>query len=156
MSGRRGTGAMAGWVFKPVAQMFDTNATNLKRWRRNVAGVAKTALTKRQAEGLAALDGPLHMSVAFRFPMPKSRPARDFKRGWKWKDTSPDIDKLVRAIGDALDSDAKLIVNDARICSLVCSQVETVNEHDVGCTTQVYTLDHEGEPAGVRPLHPYR
>ena len=138
----------------PIIDMTDANSNKLRPWRRTVAAIAAATLMKRQEQGLAALDGPLHLSVAFRFQMPKSRKAGSRRRGWQWRATKPDLDKLVRAICDALETDAHLITEDSRIASLAASKVETVNTHDVGCTIHLWTLDCEGEPAKVSPLDP--
>ena len=136
---------------KLIAELFDTNAGTLKPWRRNVAGVARLAAQQRLARNLGPLDGPLHCAIVFRFPMPQSRPKADFVRGWCWKVSVPDGDKLFRAVGDSL-TDAKLIHDDARIVSFAAAKIETIHAHEVGCTIQIHTIDPDGAPPPVRPI----
>jgi len=136
---------------KLIAELFDTNAGTLKPWRRNVAGVARLAAQQRAARNLGPLDGPLHCAIVFRFPMPQSRPKADFVRGWCWKVSVPDADKLTRACFDSITSGG-LIHDDARIVSFTVVKVETVNDHEVGCSIQVHTIDPNGAPPPVRPL----
>lgn len=57
------------------------------------------------------LDGPLELQVTFWFPRPKSA-----RKGARWKTTAPDLDKLCRGVGDALQI-AGTITSDARIVS---------------------------------------
>lgn len=130
---------------KAVAELFDTNADTLKPWRRNVAGVAAAAAELRRRRGLDPLDGDLHCSIVFRFPMPKSRARSHFDRGWCWKRSAPDLDKLFRAVGDSL-TDAKLIRDDARIVSLSAVKYETIHAHEVGCTIKIFALPEGSEP----------
>lgn len=81
-------------------------------WRSAVAEAARTA-----AETHGQLDGALRLSVTFRFPMPASRPKRVQELGEAPKISAPDLDKLLRALGDGLTAGG-LIRDDARIASL--------------------------------------
>ena len=136
---------------KPIAELFDTNAGALKPWRRNVAAVARAAAELRTRRNVGPLDGPLHCAIVFRFPMPKSRPKADFVRGWCWKVSVPDADKLTRACFDSLTSGG-LIHDDARIVSFAAAKIETIHAHEVGCTIQIYTIDPDGAPPPVKPI----
>lgn len=69
------------------------------------------------------LDGPLEVSVTFRLPMPGSRNADTRRAGWAWAATKPDLDKLVRAVGDSLVAGG-LIRDDARIVRITAEKVE--------------------------------
>lgn len=95
-------------------------------WRTDVANAARHAMA---AAGLTEpLDGPLALHVIFRFPCPASRPkahreAAQTDRG-ALKTTQPDLDKLVRCIGDALTASG-LIRDDARIWDITARKVET-------------------------------
>lgn len=70
-----------------------------KPWRAAVAIAA---------EGQPMLDGPLRLEVAFVFPRPKNHYGTGRNAGVLKRDvalfhnTKPDLDKLLRAIGDAL------------------------------------------------------
>jgi Holliday junction resolvase RusA-like endonuclease len=81
-------------------------ASDVKPWRKVIAKAAETALVD---SGLTIFDEPVMVSAVFVFPKPKS-----VKR--VWPSVMPDLDKLARAVGDALSVDSKLIlVDDSRI-----------------------------------------
>ena len=109
----------------------------LPAWREAVAWAARDAALRH---GITApLDGPLRLIVEFRFPMPKARAKRARDAGAAWRTTQPDSDKLVRAVGDAL-TDSGLIVDDARICEVHATKVETT-----GWTGASITIETMGE-----------
>lgn len=100
--------------------LYDVDAHRLGAWRKLVTTVARNEY--RTAGYVVALDGPLQVSATFRFNMPASRSAGDKTTGLVWKRTAPDLDKLMRALGDSL-TDAGVIHDDARICRLnICKQ----------------------------------
>lgn len=82
--------------------IYDHNK-NLKPWREAVIHYAR-----EHYQG-PPLDGPLELQVTFWFPRPKSA-----KRNARYKTTAPDLDKLCRGLGDALEI-AGTIASDARI-----------------------------------------
>ena len=96
---------------------------NHKPWRAAVAAAARDIAEHDDVP--APLDGPLQLIVAFRFPMPASRPKAARTAGSAPKTTAPDLDKLVRSVGDAL-TESGLIHDDARICSVHASKLEVV------------------------------
>ena len=84
-------------------------------WREAVAWAATQAMQggdpdgqSRILEGREPLTGPLELAVTFYFPRPKShygtgKNADRLKdNAPTWCATKPDVDKLVRAIGDAI------------------------------------------------------
>lgn len=76
----------------------------LKKWRQAVALVAATQ-TREQ------WDCPVSVTCAFTFERPKARK-------WDvWKQSSPDLDKLCRAVLDALTMSG-VIRDDARVAEL--------------------------------------
>lgn len=81
-------------------RMIEANK-NLPAWRKAVQQAAQ------QAHQSDPYDGPIHVTVDFFLPKPK-------KPRWQVPATGYDLDKLQRAIGDALEK-AKVITNDARI-----------------------------------------
>lgn len=95
-----------------------TGRQNLRDWR-----TACIAAARDQAALTGRMSGALELSVQFRFPMPVRARKRD--RPQRLKATKPDLDKLVRALGDALKLGG-LIDDDARIARLVCEKIETV------------------------------
>lgn len=83
-------------------------------WRDSIAAAARDIAS--QVEG-APLEGPIALSVEFRFPMPASRRKAVREAGRCPKVSAPDLDKLVRTLGDALQAGG-LIRDDARISVL--------------------------------------
>ena len=108
------------------------SSKKLKPWRAAVAAAAASA-----AHALdQPLDGHLRLIVRFELPAPKrsrfgNRPAGP-----------PDLDKLVRAVDDAL-TDSGLIVDDARIVTISASKHWATDQP--GATITIETI--EG-PAG--------
>jgi len=88
-------------------------------WRAAVAAAARDVAPD------TPLDGALQLIVQFRFTMPKSRTSAARKAGHAPKITTPDLDKLVRSVGDAL-TEGGLITDDARICAVHASKIEVV------------------------------
>lgn len=88
-----------------------------KPWRSAVAWEATAAM-----KGIAQLAGPVHLHAQFYFPRPKShygtgRNAEALKESAPdYCSTTPDIDKLLRAIGDAITG--IIVRNDSQIASL--------------------------------------
>lgn len=96
----------AGKMKNGAPYVRDANARALKAWRKNVEGECRIAMAYKR--GVSPLDGPIVVHVKFYFAHTQKTKENDLKI------TAPDLDKLQRAIGDALES-SKLIVNDARI-----------------------------------------
>ena len=108
--------------------MVESSKT-LKAWRDSLADAARDV-----AKDVGLLDGPLRVTVEFRSPMPRSRPAAVRRRGIAPKTTAPDLDKLCRALGDALEIGG-LIASDALICEWRAQKWEVV-----GWTGAVITI----------------
>ena len=96
-----------------------TGRVKHKSWR---AAVAEAARNIAEPE---PYDGPLHVQVTFRLPMPASRPKRIRETGEWPKTTKPDIDKLIRALFDGL-AEGGLISDDARVYAVDATKVEIV------------------------------
>ncbi len=92
-----------------------------KDWRTAVADAAREVA--EHDDVAAPLDGPLGLSVEFRFPMAQSRPKAVRALGRAWKVSKPDTDKLLRSVGDALTVGG-LIVDDARFVAVEAVKVE--------------------------------
>jgi crossover junction endodeoxyribonuclease RusA len=88
-----------------------------KSWRGAVTDKARAAA----AEHGPFPDGPLHLAITFWMPKPAS--ARKGER-WAWK--RPDIDKLERAVLDAL-TQSGLIRDDSRVCSVAKSKLYAID-----------------------------
>jgi Holliday junction resolvase RusA-like endonuclease len=106
------------------ARMRESSGLNHAAWRNAVADKACTMRDHIAWDGPFA--GPLGLDVEFRFPMPATRPKATRTRGVNPKTAAPDLDKLVRTIGDALEASG-LIVSDAHICRLSATKVETTD-----------------------------
>lgn len=91
---------------------------DLKSWRQDVSAAAEAALGAGPI-----LDGPVQLHVLFRFPMPKSRPKWARDAGFMLMTVKPDLDKLVRAIGDSCKV-AGVIRDDGQICVTHSAKVE--------------------------------
>lgn len=89
--------------------MIETSKA-LPSWRAAVIEYAQKAYAG------PPLDGALELQVTFWFPRPTSA-----RKAARWKTTAPDLDKLVRGVGDALKI-AGTITDDARIVSLSASK----------------------------------
>jgi Holliday junction resolvase RusA-like endonuclease len=95
---------------------------NLNAWRATVARhtIAEIQQTERRFGRTFPLTGPVNLIVVFNFPRPKHH----YRQGKfanllrdvapRYMQTGPDLDKLVRAIGDALVA-ACAIVDDKQI-----------------------------------------
>ena len=84
-------GSTRAWVIhgKPI---ITSSAKGLSTWRRLVADVAQNYAPKEPWEG------PVGIELHFGLPKPKSAP----KKKRVWPDKRPDLDKLTRAVLDAL------------------------------------------------------
>lgn len=84
-------GSTRAWVVngKPI---ITSSAKGLTTWRRLVADVAQNYAPKEPWQG------PVGIELQFGIPKPKSAP----KRKRVWPDKRPDLDKLTRAVLDAL------------------------------------------------------
>lgn len=96
------------------------SSKGLRPWRDSVAAAAR-----RVAEEVGMFDCPLHLSVEFRFPMPKSRPKKVRDMGIAVKTTMPDLSKLVRGLEDGLQQGG-LIRNDSLIWRDSSYKVEVI------------------------------
>lgn len=97
-------------------------AKGLKSWRQEAISAAICA--KSESGMMFPLDGPVACAVTFTFPMPASRPKWMRDAAWMPKTTAPDLDKLTRAIGDALEQ-SKVVSGDARIWRWTVEKIES-------------------------------
>lgn len=105
---------------------FHSNDAKLRPWRENVAwNVREDMLT----QGFTApIDGPVEVRASFTLPRPKSAPRA------RWApDKKPDLDKLSRALLDALVLGGAL-VDDAQVVTLQASKVYPTDGNLPGVT----------------------
>jgi len=93
-----------GWT-RPV---ITTDNTKLKPWRQELAQTKMIAMRECGAQ-LAARGVPISITLTFYFDKPKSE-----KKAAVHKVTKPDVDKLLRAVLDALTGIA--YADDAQVC----------------------------------------
>lgn len=86
---------------------FIEASKQLPKWRETVQKEAE----KHSPD--VPLNCPVRIDLHFVFPMPQSRSKVDKLRGWVWKQTMPDVDKLQRGVFDALTK-AGMVHDDAR------------------------------------------
>lgn len=102
-------------------RLIDANTAKLKPWRATVTAACADAM--RAAGITGPVDGPVRVKVVFRLPRPKhhyrtGKHAGQLKDGAPyWAATRPDLDKLLRAVLDAL-TDAGLWHDDAQVAVL--------------------------------------
>lgn len=98
------------------------NAKRLKPWRAAI--VEATGKAMAEIGQTEPLDGPLHLEARFLMPRGKT-----VKR--ELPTVPPDIDHLLRALGDALTT-ARAIADDARIVSLSVTERYATGPLDPG------------------------
>ena len=123
---------------KPVptrrgTRLVSTGGVGLEAWRNSCASSALAAATEH-----GTFDGPIKVQATFRFPMPKSRRKWERDLGEIWKTTTPDLDKLERALGDSLKAGG-LIVDDSIICQWSATKVE-VHQQWTGVVVLIKSL----------------
>lgn len=98
-------GSKRAFVAKGRAVMVNDNSERLRQWYNAVASAAAEKMQGRQL-----FEGPLQLSVQFRFKRPKSHYGTGRNAG-KLKQSAPDhhiqkpdMDKLMRCLKDALSS----------------------------------------------------
>lgn len=96
----------------------ESNEESLVPWRAAVTAAGVEAMA-----GRAPFDGPLELDVAFVFKRPRSHYGSGRNAGTLkpsapvYCDRKPDLDKLLRAVGDALTG--HVVVDDSRFVQLV-------------------------------------
>lgn len=89
------------------------SSKRVKPWRADVKAAAEKMFTEA---GFAPFDGPVSVSLAFVMPRPKSAPKSKHVPAVK----RPDVDKLARAVLDALTGVA--FVDDSQVIELAASK----------------------------------
>lgn len=108
-------------------RIVQVNSAKHKAWRNAVANAAIEALPK----GWEALDEPVELSVIFYLPRPTTvhRP---------FPSVTPDLDKLVRAVGDSLKT-AGVLADDSRIITIHAQKLYA-GDTGIGALIRVNTL----------------
>lgn len=101
------------------AIMFESSK-KLPGWRDTVAMACKVA----SMEHAVPLLGPVELQLVFHMPRPKSVSR-------KYPNTMPDLDKLIRGVGDSLQSSG-VLSNDGQIVSIVADKIYAAEPSEMG------------------------
>ena len=114
-------------------------ASNVGPWRKAIAEAVERAL---EATGdRSTFSEPVVVWATFYIPRPKT-----VKR--LFPSTPPDLDKLCRALGDAMSVDAKIIQDDSLIIKWFPAKVYADNPEDAGVRVSVKTIEKVMESNG--------
>lgn len=114
-----------GWT-RPV---LTTTNKELKPWRQEVAACAERAMRDLNIEGCIADGVPIRVEAFFTFTRPKST-----KKAVRHKLTKPDLDKIARALLDAMSG--TVYADDSQVSQLWVSKfVDTSAKTWVRVTT---------------------
>lgn len=127
------------------ARAIDVNRGPLMAWRQSVTDAA-VAWRATHGNGDMPWTGPVWVRATFLLPPPKSLPKRDVGQ---WQRKRPDIDKLTRALLDALTT-ARLFGDDAQVALLEVSKRYALPEEPLSCTVEASVLD----PLAIEPERP--
>jgi len=108
-------------------RIVQVNSAKHKRWRNAVVFAALDLID----EDWVPIDEPVELSVIFYLPRPKTA-TREFPA------VMPDLDKLIRAVGDSLTT-AGIISDDSRIIAIHAQKLYA-DARGVGAVIRVNTL----------------
>jgi crossover junction endodeoxyribonuclease RusA len=109
-------------------RIVQVNSTKHKRWRNALVFAALDLI----GDGWEPIQEPVELSVIFYLPRPKTA-TRDFPA------VMPDLDKLIRAVGDSL-TDAGILADDSRIITIHAKKLYA-DDRGPGAVIRVNTLD---------------
>ena len=115
------------------ARAIDVNRGPLLAWRQCVIAEALEWLVQ---DGHATLTGPVGVRATFLLPPPRSLPKRDTGQ---WTQRRPDLDKLIRAVLDALTI-ARMFGDDAQVARLEVVKRYALPEEPLSVTIDVEQL----------------
>lgn len=128
-------------VRSPHGGLYHRDARRLEDWRHAIAAAAAGAI-----DG-PPIEGPVSVSVDFVFPRPQShylpansrRPEPELRPGAPVHHSgAPDVDKLLRALLDALTG--VVIRDDGQVAITRASKLYETPERPVGCAVAVRSL----------------
>lgn len=112
-------------VSSKTGKMFvrEQSGKNLTTWREEVKQAALTARGIDYGTPIPTLTGAINLRIQFYMPRPTSIPVK--KRPLPI--VAPDLDKLVRGVGDALRA-AGVYKDDAQVCAIHATKVYGTDE----------------------------
>lgn len=127
------------------AYMREARAGQLTVWRNSVAIAARQAMRTGIPPGESWFaDGvPVEIAAEFRLPLPRTT-----QRRYPTSHRSGDLDKLIRAVGDAL-TDARVLGDDAQIVRIDASKVHAGIGHQPGVAILLTPIDPQPHPLEV-------
>lgn len=141
-------GSMSAFVVGKRAIVTDQKGKTLKPWREALRSDAVTAA----GEDWQPLAGPVKVTLLFALPKPASAPKR--RRVWPVGKRSGDLDKLTRAVLDAL-TQAAIVRDDSQVVDLRAIKDypgPDVALHVPGVVVAVYRVEDEMPSTGSIPL----
>lgn len=126
---------------KKFTQLISDNDSLLKPWRGKVVDVA--TLARNLGGWPENYNGPVELSCRFLLPMPASRPSLARTAGIGMRAVKPDLDKLMRAIGDALTI-ANVLDDDSRIVIAHLAKYEVAGHHLCGVEVVIHMYEDAG------------
>lgn len=118
------------------------SSKHVRPWRDSIAWHAREALN---AERRGPFEGPVNVNVTFRLPRPKSHfrtgaHAGQLKPGAPtWTAKKPDVDKLLRALLDALDT-AQVFHDDSQVAAVHARKTYATIDRPPGIDVTVTAL----------------
>lgn len=109
-------------------RIVQVNSSKHKKWRNAVVFAALDLI----GEDWTPIDEPVELTVIFYLPRPKSVLTRSYPA------VMPDLDKLIRAVGDSL-TDAGIIRDDSRIITITARKLYA-DDRGPGAVIRVNTL----------------
>lgn len=130
----RPQGSMQAIVSKSTGRAFMKQSPTVVEWRNVV--VAKAWDAVEQSNWQVLDEGPVYLYTAFYFQRPKSHSRKRRESDGGIKHDGADLDKLVRAIGDALTV-AGVIGDDRQIASIAARKLYAEKPGDEGAVVMV-------------------
>ena len=115
-------------------RMIDSNP-NLKPWRNAVALEARRYFQHK-------FTGPVRLQVVFMFARPKSHQTKSglTKSAPLQPVYKPDLDKLVRAIGDALSVNCNMLQDDSQVTEIRAQKRYCIGSEEPGALITLTAL----------------
>ncbi len=108
-------GSKKGFVVKGRAVLVDVKKESLNSWREAI----RSDIARELGPGWEPETGPVRVVLRFALPKPASAPKR--KRTWPVSSRSGDLDKLQRAVFDAI-TDSGLWRDDSQVVDVQASK----------------------------------
>jgi Holliday junction resolvase RusA-like endonuclease len=115
-----------------------------RSWRELVA---TTARRTAETEGFKTCTGPVVIQAVFRFAGPAS--GQPLRRTFPYTSATPDVDKLLRAVLDALQG-ADVLLNDCQVVASTGLKKYVNSAEEEGVTLQVHMVTSLAELAAYQ------